>query len=272
MLPDLRSALCLLLSFTSVVNARAISISSIPSGETFPSLNSNIDTIPDSKCDSLDGCRSLYRIVQSCIVTILACVWFAVHRNIPAPKVESPQYDNLFVKIYMYTRAEILDQRQAAAVFLVALLVPEWVLAWALRQFFVARQLSKELEEAREEAGQRRETKLSGRQEAEKETSESADDQVDSKPLAASTGTSTHTEHDQLLKRQVTPQDKVQSSQCERRCEECGLHSSSVSSDYIRKAVYDQVAAAQFVAKSNEGELGVGWIYPKLLNWTQRGK
>ncbi|KAF7984873.1 hypothetical protein HWV62_10853 [Athelia sp. TMB] len=168
------------------------------------------------------------------------------------PKVDSPKYDNPFVKIYMYIWAEILDQRQAAAVFLVALLVPEWVLAWALRQLFVARQLSKELEEAREEAGQRRETNLSGRQEAEKETSESVDDQVDSKPLAASTGTSTHTEHDQLLKRQVTPQDKFQSSQCIRRCEECGLHSASAPTDDVREAVYDQVAAAQFVAKSNE--------------------
>ena len=265
------SALCLLLSFASVIEARAISTdgSSIPSAGTILSFISTTNAISDDKCDSLDGCRSLYSIVQSCIVTILACVWFAVHRNIPAPRVDPPRYDNPVVKIYMFIRAEILDQRQAATVFLVALLVPEWVLAWALRQFFVARQLSKKLEEAREEAGQRRETKLSEGREAEKETSESADDQVDNKPLAESTGMSTHTEHDRLLKRQVTSQDKVESSQCKRRCEECGLHPST---DDVRKAVYDQVAVAQFVAKSNEGELGVGWIYPHLLNWTQHGR
>lgn len=49
----------------------------------------NFDTPPNSPsttCKDLDGGRTLYSIVQSCIVTVFACVWVAVHRNIPGPR------------------------------------------------------------------------------------------------------------------------------------------------------------------------------------------
>lgn len=164
---------------------------------------------------------------------------------------------------------KIIDQRQAATVFLVTLLVPEWVLAWALRQFFTARSLSKKLEEARKVAGRRQETgPLEGR-EAEKRTSESTEKGVDDEPLAEFSRMSTHSESDRLIKRQVISQEQFENRQCKGQCGECGLRPSA---DDVRTAEYDQVAVAQRVAKANEGELSSDWIYPYVLTSAQHGR
>lgn len=86
---------------------------------------------PDA-CIYLDGCRTLFSIVQSCLLTIFACVWVAVHRNIPGPKQK-----------WMAVHLEWLR------VVVLTLLVPEWILAWAMRQFLAAWRLAKKLEAAR---------------------------------------------------------------------------------------------------------------------------
>ncbi|KZP22152.1 hypothetical protein FIBSPDRAFT_1018240 [Athelia psychrophila] len=38
------------------------------------------------QCDDIHSCRTLYDIVQSCVLTIFACVWVGVHPNIPPPR------------------------------------------------------------------------------------------------------------------------------------------------------------------------------------------
>ncbi|KAI0057736.1 hypothetical protein BV25DRAFT_1919919 [Artomyces pyxidatus] len=86
-------------------------------------------------CDSIHGCRTLDNIIWSSVVTIFACVWTAVHRNIQGPSTGR------------ITR--ILD---LIRVVVVTLLVPEWVLAWAVRQWLNARTLGKDLERARGKA------------------------------------------------------------------------------------------------------------------------
>ncbi|KAF7984561.1 hypothetical protein HWV62_13767 [Athelia sp. TMB] len=96
----------------------------------------------------------MYSIVQSCIVTILSCVWFAVHPNIPAPKTFRPRHSDFFARTILFLWHAILDQKQAAVVFVVSFLAPEWVLAWALRQLLVARKLVQQLEIARTEANE----------------------------------------------------------------------------------------------------------------------
>ncbi|KAF7974336.1 hypothetical protein HWV62_12392 [Athelia sp. TMB] len=231
-----------LLASASTIVARAISTdaSLIPDASTssfIVSAPANT-TLLDASCKDIDHCRTLAAIVQSCIVTILACVWFAVHRNIPAPRVDH-HHDNFLIRTILFVWYTILDQRQALTVFVVTLLVPEWVLAWALRQFLMARKLSKKLEKAREEAGQRRETELSEGLQADKEAGEFTDNEVDNEPLAESSGTSMHSEDKGLIKRQVTNQDKVDSSQ-------------HPSIDDMRKAENDQVAVALRVAKASE--------------------
>ncbi|KZP22449.1 hypothetical protein FIBSPDRAFT_664611, partial [Athelia psychrophila] len=82
-------------------------------------------------------------IVVSCLVTILACVWFAVHRNIPAPRPRQSQHPRFIVRAAKRAWSVVLGQREAAIVFVVALLAPEWILAWAMRQAIRAWDISK---------------------------------------------------------------------------------------------------------------------------------
>ncbi|KAF7973379.1 hypothetical protein HWV62_15475 [Athelia sp. TMB] len=85
----------------------------------------------NNTCIDINKCRTLAAIVTSCLGTIFACVWVAVHKNMPGPE-----------------QSWISVQIESLKVIVVTLLVPEWVLAWALRQFLKARQIAKELEEA----------------------------------------------------------------------------------------------------------------------------
>ncbi|KZP11718.1 hypothetical protein FIBSPDRAFT_837244 [Athelia psychrophila] len=77
-------------------------------------------------CNDLRTCRSLVGIVASCLATIFACVWVAVHPNVPGPnQTRKSRYFESFKLVG------------------VTLLVPEWVLAWAVRQFLQATDQSK---------------------------------------------------------------------------------------------------------------------------------
>ncbi|KAF7984840.1 hypothetical protein HWV62_10787 [Athelia sp. TMB] len=231
-----------------MIVARAISAdsSSIPDTNTASLIGSTYvnSTIPGAECYDIRYCRTLESLVQSCIVTILACVWFAVHRNVPAPREDHP-HANFFVRALRFVWYKIIDQRQALTVFVVTLLVPEWVLAWALRQFFMAHKLSRQLEEAREQASQRRETEISESQEA-KNTSESTENGVDDERLGESSGLSMHSEHDRLISRQSGARHDIASRKCEHKCD---IHRSP---DDMHKAEYDQLAVAERLGKSNE--------------------
>ncbi|KZP33981.1 hypothetical protein FIBSPDRAFT_720262 [Athelia psychrophila] len=68
-------------------------------------------------CDNLDNCRGLVSIITSCLATIFACVWAAVHPNLPGPK-----------------QTWMSRQFESFKIIVVTLLVPEWVLAWGMRQ------------------------------------------------------------------------------------------------------------------------------------------
>ncbi|RDB27349.1 hypothetical protein Hypma_004323 [Hypsizygus marmoreus] len=74
-------------------------------------------------------CRSVPDIVWSCLATIFACTWIAIHPNIP------PQEGVVGSTI---TRVQIL---------VVALLTPELIILWASRQWFAARAMAKEYED-----------------------------------------------------------------------------------------------------------------------------
>ncbi|KAI0059842.1 hypothetical protein BV25DRAFT_1918212 [Artomyces pyxidatus] len=100
-------------------------------------------------CNVIDICRTRYTIVWSSLVTILACVWTAVHRNVPAPKRDGElQFWRIVGGVLGTVR-----------IVVVTVLVPEWVLAWAVRQFLSARDVGHELEEARGEAKKKWEAK-----------------------------------------------------------------------------------------------------------------
>lgn len=107
---------------------------SVPAATPFPIPN--LDTTasdPSSKsCDDIHSCRTLISIIQSCMLTIFACICVAIHRNIPGPK-----------------QSWISIQLEWLKVVALTLLIPEWVLAWAVRQSFDARATATMLEHAR---------------------------------------------------------------------------------------------------------------------------
>ena len=133
----------------------AVNTSSLVSAPVIPSLSATADPAPANSagaCDDIHTCRTLYSIVQTCLATIFACVWVAVHRNIPSPKTRTTRSSNPVISAAQWLRCKILDQKQSAIVFTVTLLAPEWVLAWAVRQALRARKLARELEDARMQA------------------------------------------------------------------------------------------------------------------------
>ncbi|KAF7977233.1 hypothetical protein HWV62_4333 [Athelia sp. TMB] len=109
--PSIDSAHSLVVNTTSVLHAPITSALST-------ATNLTIATITKS-CDDIHTCRTLYSIVQTCLATIFACVWVAVHRNIPAPKpVLDPKLElRPFKKALRWLRPKIRDLRQPVIVF-----------------------------------------------------------------------------------------------------------------------------------------------------------
>ena len=114
---------------TQGVATDASSISSISNG----SLESN-------HCADLTHCRTIWSIIWSCLVTIFSCTWVAVHPNIPCPKKREAK--NHFQKWIWNPIRSFASHR--LPLFICALLVPEYVLAWAIRQFLRAREIASE--------------------------------------------------------------------------------------------------------------------------------
>ncbi|KAJ7162892.1 hypothetical protein C8R46DRAFT_330663 [Mycena filopes] len=72
----------------------------------------------------LDSMRTVPGIVWSCLTTIFACTWIAVHPNLPNPEERVSRLANFRRRIY---------------IFVIALIVPEYIIAWAVGQFLLAR-------------------------------------------------------------------------------------------------------------------------------------
>ena len=91
-------------------------------------------------CNDLMHCRTIWNIVWSCLVTIFSCTWVAVHPNVPCLKkweangwIESCIWNPLL---------SFVEHR--LPLFICALLVPKYVLAWAIKQFLVAQDIAKQ--------------------------------------------------------------------------------------------------------------------------------
>src|SRR5277367_4688215 len=96
------------------------------------------ETSAPSSCKDFDNCRSLLSIIWSCITTIFLCTWVAVHPNVPEP-VDTQEMD-FWPKCVHKT---LCFFKTKVAMFICALLVPEYILAWAIRQRLVARKMVK---------------------------------------------------------------------------------------------------------------------------------
>lgn len=164
MVPQLSWKIYLVVFALRVIDARAVNngIAPLSTSDVSPSAltESSINTISSqTTCNDIKTCRTLDQIIGSCLVTILACVWFAVHGNVPAPKQEPSHHPNIFVKRVQRARSVILDQREAAIIISVGLIAPECILAWAVRQATTA--WSGTLEDAKKAAAQEKEERRS---------------------------------------------------------------------------------------------------------------
>ncbi|KAI9507076.1 hypothetical protein F5148DRAFT_981929 [Russula earlei] len=97
-----------------------------PIVQTSPPLVSLDQVHQAPSCDDLHGCRSLWDIIRSCIITIFLCVWVSVHPNIPSPDESWP-------------RVAI----RRVGLMLATVFVPELMVAWALRQRLAAAKLAR---------------------------------------------------------------------------------------------------------------------------------
>ena len=119
--PPLRTTMILILAILSATRASPLGLRSPP----ILSLDNLQATGPS--CDDPNGCRSLGDIIRSCILTILLCTWVSMHPNIPSPDERWPRLT--------FRRAGLM---------LLALFVPEAVIAWALRQRRAAAELAED--------------------------------------------------------------------------------------------------------------------------------
>ena len=103
-----------------------------------PILPINSRSFEQDSCTDLRYCRSIWNIIWSCIVTIFSCMWVAVHPNIPCPKKRVAK--NSFQTWIWNLLLSFAEHR--LPLFVCALLVPEYVLAWAIRQHMRARKIT----------------------------------------------------------------------------------------------------------------------------------
>jgi hypothetical protein len=83
--------------------------------------------------------RSLWNIIWSCLSTIFLCTWVSLHPNISSTS-EEPGL-GWFDKRIRNPLMEFLAYK--LPLFLWALLVPEYILAWAIRQYIMAGNVQK---------------------------------------------------------------------------------------------------------------------------------
>ena len=102
-----------------------------------PSIDSR--SLAGNHCTDLTHCRTIWSIVWSCLATIFSCTWVAVHPNIPCPKEREA---NGWIERCIWNPLLSFAEHRLP-LFLCALLVPEYVLAWAIRQFLNARRIAK---------------------------------------------------------------------------------------------------------------------------------
>lgn len=85
-----------------------------------PSADTFIEII-STQCLDITHCRTIWKIIWSCFGTIFAMTWIAIHCNVPDPRTSA---------------LRVTLHRVAITAF--ALLVPEFIVWWAVRQWLMA--------------------------------------------------------------------------------------------------------------------------------------
>jgi hypothetical protein len=107
---------CIFLYFVGVIQAA-------------PTTNATCTTTSDSFEAPTFTTRTIWSIISSSVLTLFACIYSAIHPNIPSPK-DSP--DGIV--------------RRRLGIMIMALITPELIVTWAMRQWFSARQITRQFE------------------------------------------------------------------------------------------------------------------------------
>lgn len=102
--------------------------------------NTASNTAQPQTCDNLYECRSLWSLIRSSLTTIFLCTWVAIHPNVPEP-IPTHVRQSIWRKWHFYMRTIVIER---LSLFVCALLVPEYILAWAIRQRMVADEMVRE--------------------------------------------------------------------------------------------------------------------------------
>lgn len=116
-------------STLAATNTLATSIAVLPTHEA-------------STCENIHHCRTIWNIVWSCLGTVFACIWVVIHPNLP--KLNPPRK----TWSWGWWTDPIVALLDKLGIAIVALLAPEYILGWALRQNLRARSLARECVEA----------------------------------------------------------------------------------------------------------------------------
>jgi len=119
--PHLRTIMIVILSILTATHASPIGLPSPPL------VSPDQLQTHGPYCRHPIGCRSLGDIIRNCFFTISLCIWVSIHPNIPSPDERWPAL-----------------ARRRAGLMLLALFVPEAVIAWAARQRLEAKRLARE--------------------------------------------------------------------------------------------------------------------------------
>jgi hypothetical protein len=94
----------------------------------------SIDNKPraDYSCNDINNCRTISSIIWSCFSTIFLCTWVSLHPNITAARDPG-------VMGWLRDFA-----KNKLPLFLCALLAPEYILAWAIRQYLKAGEMQQQ--------------------------------------------------------------------------------------------------------------------------------
>ncbi|KAJ7130488.1 hypothetical protein C8R44DRAFT_614159, partial [Mycena epipterygia] len=85
---------------------------------------------PVDSCDDINSCRKLFDIIWGCLTTIFACTWVSVHPNVPPPN---------------QGRLRLFWRR--LKMMLIAVIAPELMVGFAVRQLLAARKFVKVFKE-----------------------------------------------------------------------------------------------------------------------------
>ncbi len=108
-------------------NFHHVALLPVPTLTAYKEIPTMFDFVARDETVYVESCkgpfkRTLFGIIWSCISTMIICAWTSVHPNMPPPNKWKARWNRLRIVFWM-------------------IVAPELVLAWAVRQWFAAREI-----------------------------------------------------------------------------------------------------------------------------------